>query len=75
MERIYLFVWLLTDYKREYGAPSTRPEEDSDGIEEESGEDLPSSGALSIAPTSGPEVAFSLVFVLFSHLLVPVARR
>ena len=62
-----LGISLLADYKREYGMPSTRPDENE-------GDELPSSGALSLAPTSGPEVALPLVLLL-SHVLVPAIRR
>lgn len=64
--------YLLSDYKREYGMPSTRPGE---GEDDEDSDDLPSSGALSLAPTSGPEVVFSLFLLLLSHVLVPALAR
>ncbi|XP_031787815.1 neurotrimin isoform X1 [Nasonia vitripennis] len=64
--------WRDSDYKREYGMPSTRPGEGDDG---EDSDDLPSSGALSLAPTSGPEVAFSLFLLLLSQVLVPALAR
>ncbi|XP_058791224.1 lachesin-like isoform X2 [Phymastichus coffea] len=62
------------DHKRDNGMPSKRPGEylsENDDNENE----LPSSGALSLAPTLGPELAISLCLLLFTHVLLPITCR